>query len=143
MHDEELFYTVRLEVYFGNKNADQATGFWFRSSGDITYLICNKHTVIEEKTSQWATKLQFSVHQASTNNRPTRKKVLMVVEELEKTAIQHENNRVDLIAIPFACIQKKRDVPIFIKEISRWQIASRKILEKMCNAVEEVVYINT
>jgi hypothetical protein len=77
-----------------------ATGFFFREE-DRTFLITNKHVVLDQENGYYPDNLQIRVHTSRSSAIPTRDiNIALYGTDHRRVWNEHQNVRVDVVAIP-------------------------------------------
>lgn len=142
---ERLSYsTIRIECSFNNGNIGTGTGFFFNflenkeTNVFVPVIITNKHVIHE------AIKGKIIFTKANENNEPIdTEHVTVNFDNFGKLWTYHDEDNVDLCALPIAIILKQLDVTnqkIFYTPLIKQLIPNKEILDDT-TALEEILMI--
>lgn len=110
---EAWHYSVaKLDLYLKNDYKGSATGFFYNHEGE-TYLITNRHVVIDEKREHYPDTVKIKIHMSTTTNLENRViEIKLYDTKGHSLLMEHPTNQeVDVVGIN---IQSYLEEPYFI-----------------------------
>lgn len=139
--EQMLFTTVRIETVLQGGSRSTGTGFLFsyrKEDMESYFLVTNKHVINESSTGI-----------LSFNRRIEKKPDLgnihtIEFEDFESQWIKHPEDIIDVAIMPFVPVLKRleqKGIQIFYKTIPSDTIPSNESLNKVIDAIEDVIFI--